>query len=153
MEIKEALSQIRQVSSVLEAFKSLDEILTLAELSQEQIENLEKTKESLQGLIVSKGDDLSRLEENYRVQYEKLTSDFDKAKEEKKRALKELRDTSQKEFDAIQISSNAKIEELNVKVRGLSSNVDVLSTLIEEKQKLLASLNKSIEEIKARLVN
>jgi len=151
MEIKEALSQIRQVSSVLEAFKSLDEILTLAELSQEQIENLEKTKESLQGLIVSKGDDLSRLEENYRVQYEKLTSDFDKAKEEKKRALKELRDTSQKEFDAIQISSNAKIEELNVKVRGLSSNVDVLSTLIEEKQKLLASLNKSIEEIKARL--
>jgi len=151
MEIKEALSQIRQVSSVLEAFRSLDEILTLAELSQEQIENLEKTKESLQGLIVSKGDDLSRLEENYRLQYEKLTSDFDKAKEEKKRALKELRDTSQKEFDAIQISSNAKIEELNVKVRGLSSNVDVLSTLIEEKQKLLASLNKSIEEIKARL--
>ena len=151
MEIKEALSQIRQVSSVLEAFKSLDEFLVLVESSQSQIEAMTQTKEGLDNLIANKKDDLTRLEESYRALNAKLTSEYDKAKQEKKQALHELRNSSQKEYDEVKIASDAKIAELNQKLTGLASNVDVLSTLVEEKQKLLESLNKAIESIKAKL--
>jgi uncharacterized coiled-coil DUF342 family protein len=70
MELKEALSQIRQVSSTLEAFRTVDDLLSLVVTSQESIGELTGKLEGLRNEnadLVLLREERSRLVEELRV--------------------------------------------------------------------------------------
>jgi predicted nucleic acid-binding Zn-ribbon protein len=153
MDIKEALVQIKRVPSVLEAFKSIDELLSLASLTMTEIDGLTQEKADLEAAISLRKSDFEQLKENCIAQTIQLTNNLEKARADTKEQMKNLRDSVNKDYDTAAAASNAKITEMNDKATALKIEIKNLVREIVDKQELLDGLKKSIEAIKARLVN
>jgi len=151
MEIKEAISQIKQVSSVLEAFKSVDEFLSLVLTCQESSEEMIQKVMDLQGEIEKKNSELSTVEEKYSTLSTQLAENYDRQLNSSKEGMRVLKEITNKEYDEVRAASTVKIKELNEKVKDLQDQTRVLEREVKEKRELLEGLNKSIESIKARL--
>ena len=151
MEIKEAISQIKQVSSVLEAFKSVDEFLSLVLTCQESSEEMIQKVMDLQGEIEKKISEFSALEEKYSALSTQLAENYDRQLNSSKEGMRVLKEITNKEYDEVRAASTVKIKELNEKIKDLQDQTRVLEREVKEKRELLEGLNKSIESIKARL--
>lgn len=151
MEIKEALSQIKQVSSVLEAFKTIDEFLSLVLTCQESSEEMTQRVMDLEGEIEKKNSELSALEGKYSTLSTKLSENYERQLNSSKEGMKALKEITNKEYDEVRAASGVKIKELNDKVKDLQGQTGILEREIRDRRELLEGLNKSIESIKARL--
>lgn len=151
MDIKEVLVQIKQVPAVLEAFKAVDELLTLVVTCQQSIDELTKTKEGLESDVSTKNSELSTLQEKYNDLSNKLAENYEKARNASTEAMRGLKATVNKEYDEAKTSSDAKIDEFKGVVRDFQGKANDLAAEIIEKKEFLKGLNQSIESIKVRL--
>jgi len=151
MDIKEALVQIKRVPSVLEAFKTVDELLTLADSTRESINELTQEKADLENSISQRKTDFEEFKKQCVDQTIQLSEHLEKAKVDSKEKLKNMIESVNKSYDEAVGISNAKISELNEKATALKVEVKNLNREIAEKQEFLDGLNKSIDAIKSRL--
>jgi len=151
MDIKEALVQIKRVPSVLEAFKTVDELLTLADSSRESIDDLTQEKADLENSISQRKIDFEEFKKQCVDQTIQLSEHLEKAKADSKEKLKNMIESVNKSYDEAVGISNAKISELNEKATALKVEIKNLNREIAEKQELMNDLNKSIDAIRSRL--
>ena len=149
MNIREALDQMKETSEqFIEAIKGLSAFI---DMGKDEVSEMMEEEEKLKTSIADKNTELLALQEKYKVEFQKLNADVEVAKEGKNRMLKELRDSSQKEYDEITASYGVKVKELNDVLKDLQGKANDLAAVVIEKQKLLDGLNKSIDAIKSRL--
>ena len=151
MEIQEALNQIKQVSSILEAFRTVEDLLTLVETSQASVEGLTEEKGNLERVISEERQEMVLLDAKYKTLSSDLQQKYEVAKDAAQESLRSLKDGFNKELEAAKIDSHGKITELTEKVSQLKVETKNLDREIKEKQAILDDLNKSVDAIKSRL--
>jgi len=151
MDIQEALKQIRQISSALEAFKTVDELLVFIEAGQDSIEAMTTMKAEMENVISEKNAEIGALENKYATLATQLQENYERARSASQESLKSLREGFNKDMEEAKTFSHGKINEFNEKVSQMKVETKNLDREIKEKQTLLDELNKSFDIIKMKL--
>lgn len=149
MNIKEALEQMKQICT--QFTREVDSLTTFLMKSDKEVEELSQTKVDIEKSISDLKVEFDAAEEKYKGLTLQLTENYERNKNSMKESLKNLEDQSNKKLSDLNDNYQNKISEFNARINELKLTSKTLSGEILEKEKLLAELNKSIEEIKSRL--
>ncbi len=149
MDIKEALEKIKETCTHL--IGDINGLVLFINSSEGEIDKMVDAKANIKKSIEDLQSELSIAKEKHLGQINALSENLESARRSSKESLKSLKEQFNKEYEDAKTDCHAKIGDLKVKVDELKTITNGLTTEIAEKQKLLASLNQAIDNIKTRL--